>query len=148
MSRNNHIRNLPQLQRELALRRERLEQQEKVIKADAKDYIKKFSVFNLIKKFTTPKELINLDDKTNIVGKVMSVVVPLILNKTIFRGSGFLVKGLAALVGGKVGKSIDAENLTGAFNGIKSLFNKKAKKERDAAIAFADYGIPPDSETY
>ena len=70
----------------------------------------------------------------------------MILNSTVFRGSGLITKALGALVSGKVGKSLDAESLSGIFNGVKSLFTtKKRDKEKEK---FVDYGIPPDSETY
>ncbi|WP_199117206.1 hypothetical protein [Pedobacter sp. ASV28] len=114
------------------------------LKADVKTYIKHLSPFGLIKNYLTPNSLFKIDEKTNISGKIMSFVLPFILNKTLFRGSGFLTKGIAALVSSKMGKSLDAENLTGIFHHIKSFF-APSKKNKDK---FVDYGIPPDSETY
>jgi len=116
-----------------------------LLKLDTKNYVKQFTLGNLIKKFATPSGFLKLDEKTNISSKVMSVLLPLILNNTVFRGSGVITKALGALVSGKVGKSLDAENLSGIFNMVKSLFNKKSNKKE---AAFIDYGIPPDSETY
>jgi hypothetical protein len=116
-----------------------------MLKEDSKNYIKQFSLGNLIKKFATPNGFLKLDENTHITSKIMSVALPFLLNSTLFRGSGLITKALGALVSGKVGKSLDAENLSGIFNMVKSLFNKKDKK-KDAA--FVDYGIPPDSETY
>ena len=112
--------------------------------ADSKSYIKQFSIFNIIKKFATPNGFLKLDEKTHISSKVMSLVLPMLFNSTIFRSSGLITKALGALVSGKIGKSLDAESLTGIFNFVKSLFPGK-KKEKDK---FIDYGIPPDSETY
>ena len=112
--------------------------------ADSKTYIQQFSIFNMFKKFATPNGFLKLDEKTHISSKVMSLVVPMLLNSTIFRGSGLITKALGALVSGKIGKSLDAESLTGIFNLVKSLFPGK-KKEKSK---FIDYGIPPDSETF
>jgi hypothetical protein len=116
-----------------------------MLKEDSKTYIKQFTLGNLIKKFATPNGFLKLDENTHITSKIMSVALPFLLNSTVFKGSGLITKALGALVSGKVGKSLDAENLSGIFNMVKSLFNKKDKK-KDAA--FVDYGIPPDSETY
>ena len=90
--------------------------------------------------------LLKLDEKTNISSKIMSIVLPLLLNSTVFRGSGVITKALGALVSGKVGQSLDGEHLSGIFNMVKSLFTGKKAKKQD--VAFVDYGIPPDSETY
>ena len=116
------------------------------LKKDAKGYIKQFSIGNLIKKYATPSGFLKFDEKTHISSKVLSIVLPMLLNSTVFRGSGLITKAVAALVSGKVGKSLDAGNVSGLFNVVKSLFNGKKKKTDNAA--FVDYGIPPDSETY
>jgi hypothetical protein len=135
------------LQQELAFLKASYTQQGIAIKSDTRQYIGRFSILNMIKKFATPNGLINFDDKTNIVSKIMSVALPMLLNKTVFSGAGFLTKGIAALTAGKIGKSLDAESLSGIFNGIKSFFTGKKKKTNNKT-AFVDYGIPPDSETY
>ena len=116
-----------------------------MLKEDSKAYISQFSIGNLIKKFATPSGFLKFDEKTNISSKIMSIALPMLLNSTIFRGSGVITKAVGALVSGKLGKSLDAENISGIFNMVKSLFNKKDKKKE---AAFVDYGIPPDSETY
>jgi hypothetical protein len=116
-----------------------------VLKEDSKKYISQFSLGGIIKKYATPSGFLKLDEKTHLSSKILSVALPLLLNSTIFRGSGLITKALSALVSGKVGKSLDAESLSGIFNMAKSLFNKKDKKKE---TAFVDYGIPPDSETY
>ena len=116
-----------------------------MLKEDTKAYINQFSIGNLIKKYATPSGFLKFDEKTNISSKIMSIALPFLLNSTLFKGSGIITKALAALVSGKVGKSLDAENLSGIFNMVKSIFTKKDKKQD---VAFVDYGIPPDSETY
>lgn len=146
MKRNyNNIRTLDDLHTEVVRLKVDYTVKGELLKLDAKNYVKQFTFGNLLKKFATPSGFLKLDEKTNISSKVMSVLLPLLLNKTIFRSSGMITKAVGALVSGKVGQSLDAENLSGIFNMVKSLFNKKGKK-KDAA--FVDYGIPPDSETY
>ena len=147
MKRNyKHIRTLDDLQREVVILKADYKGREIMLKDDASAYIKQFSIFNLLRKYTSPSGLFKLDEKTHISGKIMSMVLPLILNKTLFRGSGFITKALAAVVSGKLGSSLDAESLSGIFNTVKSLFNSKKKAKEK--VKYIDYGIPPDSETY
>lgn len=141
----NNITTLADLQTQIRLLKADYTHREVMLKQDAKTYVAQFSPANLIKKLFSPNGFQKLDEKTNISGNILSVVLPFILNQTVFRGSGFITKAVAALVSGKVGKSIDGEKLTGIVNGIKSIFTKKGKKRE---VNFVDYGIPPDSETY
>lgn len=145
MMKNRNIKSLVELQLEISRVKSEYLFKETQLKEDTKAYIKQFSPLNLIKDFFSPKTLFKLDGQTNLSGSIMSLVLPMFLNKTVFRGSGFLTKSIAALVSGKVGKSLDAESLTGIFNKVKSLFTSKKKKND---VNFVDYGIPPDSETY
>lgn len=117
------------------------------LKNDAKNYVKQFSPGNLIKKYATPSAFLKVDDKFNISSSIMSLVLPVIMNSTLFRGSGFITKALVGLATSKVGKTLDAEHLSGIFNSVKSLFSG-AKKKKDKPVGYVDYGIPPDSETY
>jgi hypothetical protein len=138
------IKSLDELQLEIRQVKSEYLLKETLLKEDARAYIKKFSPMNLLADFFNPKSLLKLDEKTNLSGSIMSLLLPMFLNKTVFRGSGFLTKSIAALVSGKLGKSLDAESITGIVGKIKSLFGSKKHKDVD----FADYGIPPDSETY
>lgn len=146
--RNKDIKSLAELQVEISRVKVTYQLKETQLKDDAKAYIKQFSPLNLIKDFLNPQSLKKLDDKTNLSGSIMSLVLPLLLNKTVFRGSGFITKSIAALVSGKIGKSLDAESLTGLFTKAKSLFSSFTSKKKKADVNFVDYGIPPDSETY
>jgi len=144
MMRHKDIKTLAELHLEISQLKQDYLMKEVQLKEDTKAYVKQFSPINLIKNFLNPQSLSKFDEKTNISGTIMSFVLPFFLNKTVFRGSGFLTKSIAALVSGKVGKSLDADSLSGIFNTVKSLFTKRKKKD----VAFVDYGIPPDSETY
>ena len=143
----NHINTLDDLHNQVKLLRADYIQRGETLKIETKAYVKQFTLGNLIKKYATPSSFLKLDEKTNISGKIMSVVLPMLLNSTVFRGSGMITKAVGALVSGKIGKSLDAEHLSGIFNAVKSLFTGK-KAKADEKVAFVDYGIPPDSETY
>jgi len=141
----NNINTLDDLHNQVQLLKVDYTQRGIMLKQDAKHYVSKFTLGNIIKKYATPSGFLKFDEKTNISSKIMGVVLPLLLNKTIFRGSGFITKAVATLVSGKVGQSLDGEHLSGIFNAVKSIFTKKNNKKD---VAFVDYGIPPDSETY
>jgi hypothetical protein len=114
---------------------------------DAKGYLKQFTLSGLVKRYATPSAFLKIDDKLNISSSIMSMVLPFLMNTTLFRGSGFLTKTLVGLASNKVGKTLDAEHLSAIFNSVKSWFSgKKSKVEKTAQ--YVDYGIPPDSETY
>jgi len=146
--RHKDIKSLAELQFEISRVKSDYQLKETQLKEDTKTYIKQFSPLNLIKDFFNPQSLLKLDEKTNLSGSIMSLILPLFLNKTVFRGSGFLTKSIAALISGKVGKSLDAESLTGLFGKAKSLITSFISKKKKADVNFVDYGIPPDSETY
>ncbi|MCX3264655.1 hypothetical protein [Pedobacter agri] len=116
-----------------------------MLKSDGKSFMKQFTLGALIKKYVTPNNLFKADEKLNISGTAMSLLLPMVMNKTLFRGAGFLTKAAVGLVSGKVGKSLDAEHLSAIFNSVKGWFGKKKDQK---AKKFVDYGIPPDSETY
>jgi hypothetical protein len=140
-----NIRNLNDLQaKKLELKIEYTLKQN-MLKTDAKAYFKQFTLGALIKKYATPSNLFKVDDKLNLSGTAMSLILPLFMNKTLFRGSGFLTKAIVGLASGKLGKSLDAEHLSAIFNSVKGWFGKKQEKKDKK---FVDYGIPPDSETY
>jgi hypothetical protein len=145
MKRYKDIRNLEDLQaRKLELKVEYTLKQT-MLKADAKTYFHQFTLGALIKRYATPSNLFKADEKLNLSGTAMSLLLPMFMNKTIFRGAGFLTKAAVGLISGKVGKSLDAEHLSAIFNSVKSWLGKK-KEKKDKK--FIDYGIPPDSETY
>jgi hypothetical protein len=74
----------------------------------------------------------------DIFGVLSRILLPLTLNKTIFRNSNFLVKGLVSLLSQKASHFINEDNVTGLWHKIVSLFEKKHQH--------TDYGIPPESE--
>lgn len=122
--------------------------QKEMLLNDTKAYLKQFTPGGIIKKYATPSAFLKIDDKLNISSSVMSFVLPFIMNSTLFRGSGFLTKTLVGLASNKVGKSLDAEHLSAIFNSVKSWFGGSKNRKIKQDVAYIDYGIPPDSETY
>lgn len=144
--RKNNIQNIEELQKEMFLLKSTYQMQGDALKADTRQYFKQFTFGALIRKYATPSAFVKMDDKLNISSKLMSMVLPVLMNSTLFKGSGFLTKALVGLATSKVGKTLDAEHLSAIFNVVKGWFSKSKKKDKPAAVV--DYGIPPDSETY
>ncbi|RZK20245.1 MAG: hypothetical protein EOO86_05065 [Pedobacter sp.] len=140
-----NIRNLEDLQAAKLELKVEYTLKENLLKTDTKKFLKQFTLGALIKRYATPNNLFKADEKLNISGTAMSLLLPMFMNKTIFRSAGFLTKAAVGLVSGKVGKSLDAEHLSAIFNSVKGWFGKKKEQK---AKKFVDYGIPPDSETY
>lgn len=74
----------------------------------------------------------------DLFGVLSRIFLPFALNKTVFRNSNFIVKGLIGLLSQKASHYVNEDSVTGAWGKIKSLFTKKHKD--------VDYGIPPESE--
>jgi len=73
------------------------------------------------------------------LGLISRILLPLTLNKTLFRNSGFLTKGLVGFLSQKASHFISEDSVSGLWDKVKSLFEKKKQKQED-------YGIPPESE--
>jgi len=147
MSRKYNIRNLDDLHAEVSRLKAEYRFKEEVLIDDSKKYVRQFTPGNLIKRFATPSAFLKADDKYNISSTVLSWALPIFMNRTLFKGSGILTKTLVGLASGKVGKSLDAEHISGIFNAVKSIFTGSGRKKIVGAKDI-DYGIPPDSETY
>ncbi len=145
-SRRYNINNLEELHAKVCDLKEEQELKKDLLLQNTKTYFKQFTVGGLIKRYATPSALFKVDDKLNLSGSIMSMVLPFLMNSTLFRGSGFLTKTLVGLASNKVGKTLDAEHLSAIFNSVKSIF--KNKKKTEVKPQYMDYGIPPDSETY
>ncbi len=71
-------------------------------------------------------------------GIISRILLPLTLNKTIFRNSNFVVKALVGFLSQKASHFISEDSLSGLIGKVRSIFDRKNKNP--------DYGIPPDSE--
>lgn len=146
---NKRIKNLSQLRQELAFLKQSYEYQEVLLKENVQTYINRFSVLNLLKKYATPSRLIFFDEKTNLTGWIMSLILPVLINKTLFRNSGFFTKTITAFAAKKLGQKLSFSVINDFLNCLISIFISKEKKKSDKKeLIFTDYGIPADSETY
>ncbi|MBG6234824.1 hypothetical protein IWX76_001392 [Pedobacter sp. CAN_A7] len=146
MSKRYNIKNLEELQAHLFALKSGYMMQEDMLKQNTRLYVRQYSIVNLFKKYATPSSFMKVDEKLNVSSKLMSLVLPIIMNSTLFRGSGFMTKALVGLATSKMGKSLDAEHLSSIFTSVKGWFNKSKKpSKRNMQV---DYGIPPDSETF
>jgi len=77
-----------------------------------------------------PKKTNNGEHKSNIfnqdfVSIISRFLIPLTLNKTLFKNSGFLVKTLVGLISQKASGYVNEGAVVGIFDKVKSLFTKK-----------------------
>lgn len=79
----------------------------------------------------------------DLVGILSRFLLPLTLNKTIFRNSGFIVKTIVSLVSQKASHLINEDLVVGLWDKAKSLFKSKTKDVTQPAHK----GVPPLSET-
>jgi hypothetical protein len=145
--RNYNIKNLDELQATRRALKAEYMMQEVVVLSDVKLYLRQYTFKNMVRKYLTPSTIFKADEQLHISGKVMSFILPVLMNNTLFRGSGFITKALVGLATSNVGKTLDAEHLSGIFNSVKSWIGGK-KKLKAKPVGYVDYGIPPDSETY
>jgi hypothetical protein len=60
------------------------------------------------------------------VSIISRFLIPITLNKTLFKNSGFLIKALVGLVSQKASGYINEESVMSVFDKVKSLFTKKS----------------------
>jgi hypothetical protein len=78
----------------------------------------------------------------DIVGLLSRFLLPLTLNKTLFRNSGFIVKTLVSLASQKASHFINEDSIAGVWDKVKSLFSKTHEQTPEHR------GVPAFSETY
>jgi hypothetical protein len=131
------INNINDLKAEIARLRLLKEEQGKAIGARFSSPSAVFStVFSLFPKTSDdPKNDIFHQD---FFGLISRIILPFALNKTLFRNSNFLIKGVVGFLSQKASHFISEDSLAGLWDNVKSFFDKKGKH--------VDYGIPPESE--
>ncbi len=83
-----------------------------------------------------PKSSNTGENKSNIfnqdfVSILSRFLIPLTLNKTIFKNSGFLIKTLVGLVSQKASGYVNEESVVGIFDKVKALFTKKRTQAKE-----------------
>ncbi len=146
------IENIEQLRAEIQLLKQKRAEQELYFihkKESLKEALN--SPFTFIKKMglffgvTKSKNAVIGADWTTALARF---VVPFILNKTILRGRGAILKSLFMLVSQKaINPSVINQNkIAGVVGKVSDFVNALLQKNRKRKNV--DYGIPPDSETY
>jgi hypothetical protein len=69
----------------------------------------------------------------DILSLISRFVLPLALNKTLFKKSGFIVKTLVGLASQKASTYISEDSVTSVWGRVKSLFGKKPGTARKAS---------------
>ncbi len=65
----------------------------------------------------------------DIINLISRFVIPLTLNKTLFKNSNFLVKTLVGLVSQKASNYVNEDSVSGVWGTLKGLFEKFTKKK-------------------
>lgn len=147
MKKYSDIKNIHDLHKQMAILKADYLVREGLLQQDARNYVRKFAPLNLLRKMFNPSTVVKADDKLNFSSKIVSWALPLLMNSTIFRGSGMLTKALVGIASNKIGKKVDADSLFSLVDTVKTWFSS-AKSKKKKSPAYVDYGIPPDSETY
>jgi hypothetical protein len=86
-------------------------------------------------------------ENTDWVTNVFRVGIPVFLNKFVFPRSGFLMKSVVAMVSQTAAKNVNKDSMTQIIDKVANwIKTSKPRTKKDPILA--DYGIPPDSETY
>ena len=78
----------------------------------------------------------------DIINLVSRLVIPLTLNKTIFKNSNFLIKTLVGLVSQKASNYVNEDSVSGIWGTVKGLFEKFTKKKSKDDYKPAPYKKP------
>lgn len=86
-------------------------------------------------------------DQQDWVTSVFRIGLPVMLNKFIFPKSGFLLKSVVEFLSQHAATTVNKNVMSELINHL-SEWIKSSKRNRKREPEMADYGIPPDSETY
>ncbi|UEG53170.1 hypothetical protein LLH06_19715 [Mucilaginibacter daejeonensis] len=69
-------------------------------------------------------------------------ILPLTLNKTLFKRSNMIVKTLVGLLSQKASTYISGDSVTSIWDNVKGIFNKKPKRAKPPQSVPADVPVP------
>lgn len=153
---NTKIETLEQLRSEIRLLKLKKAEDELYFQKKKENFVKMFtSPLTSLKKaasylgFGSSENTANTHDplKSDWATSVARVFIPFLLNTTLLRGKGIILKSLMTLFSQRVinSKSFNQNVLTKWIDKATNLVNSSIKKPEKQKL---DYGIPPDSETY
>lgn len=80
------------------------------------------------------------------ITKAMRIGLPYLFNKVLFKKTGFIKKGLLLMMSQQVAGLLNKDSISDLLDKITTVV--KPKKGQKFSKNDANYGIPPDSETY
>ena len=151
------IENTHELRTELnRLRIQRFEQEIELTKVTARIKARlhfPVLVYNKISDFfidlfgDDPEDLTKKNERKDWVTNILRLGLPLALNRFLFPRSGLLMKSVVAMVSQNAAKNVNKDSIAGLIDKVTDWIKvRRPRNEKDPVMA--DYGIPPDSETY
>lgn len=137
---------IEELQAEIGILKIKKQEQETAIHAKFNGPGAIFKTVTSLFKSDTSKSLFDDIFNQDIISNISRILLPMTLNSSIFRKSGFITKTLVTLFSQKAAKNVNMDLITSLIDKAKGIFERKT--ERPAKADSRDYGIPPDSETY
>lgn len=81
------------------------------------------------------------------VSSIFRIGLPVMMNRFLFPKSGFIVKSVIELISQNAAKTVNKDLMSGVLERLSEwIKTPKTKTKKEPELA--DYGIPPDSETY
>ena len=81
------------------------------------------------------------------VSSIFRIGLPVMMNRFLFPKSGFIVKSVIELISQNAAKTVNKDLMSGVIEKLSEwIKTPKTKTKKEPELA--DYGIPPDSETY
>ena len=132
---NTLIRNRSDLRAEISrLQQERLEKQITLKQHFSSPTAVMSTVFGLIGGRADDKDEKG-KPKQDFVGFISRFIIPLVLNKTLFRGSGFIMKALVGLASQKASSYISSDSVVSVWDKAKGLIGGLLSKKPNKPAA-------------
>jgi hypothetical protein len=81
------------------------------------------------------------------VSSIFQIGLPVLLTKFLFPKSGLIVKSIIELISQNTAKSMNKDFMSNILDKLSNWIKSRSSKNK-RENEMADYGIPPDSETY
>jgi len=81
------------------------------------------------------------------VSSIFRIGLPVMMNRFLFPKSGFIIKSIVELISQNAAKTVNKDLMSGVLEKLSEwIKSPKTKTKKEPELA--DFGIPPDSETY
>ena len=140
------INTIAELQAEIGILKMKRYQQERAIQEKFNGPAATLkSIGSLFKTNTGKKSFLEEMFNQDIITNISRFILPIMLNSSIFKNSGFITKAIVALFSQKAAKKVNMDVILSLIDKIKHMIKGK---EETVEPVIREYGIPPDSETY